>query len=64
MKERIDSDGIYYLHQFSIADDTGAIDKGKTVYPIRYMSRNANLRKEDIDAMFEYLQKLSKEIDC
>lgn len=64
MKERIDSDGIYYLHQFSIADDTGAIDKGKTVYPIRYMSGNANLRKEDIDAMFEYLQKLSKEIDC
>ena len=38
IKQKMDDDGIYFLHQFSINDDNGKISRDKVLYPLRYMS--------------------------
>lgn len=62
IKEQIDKDGIYFLHQFSINDDNGKIEKNAIVYPLRYMSGNDNVTKKDIDNMLDYIGSIVKNI--
>ena len=59
IKEKIDSEGKFYLHQFSIFDDNGVINKGGVLYPLRYMSGNDNINKEDIDEMLDYIREVA-----
>ena len=63
IKAKIDSDAMYYLHQFPIADDKGIIEKGKTVFPLRYVSGNDNISKTDIQNMLNYINKIGDEIN-
>lgn len=56
-------EGKYYLHKFSLLDDTGKIQKNATLIPLRYMSGNDNITKKDIDEMLNYIVKVAEEID-
>ena len=58
IKEKMDSDGIYFLHQFSINDDNKKISKDAILYPLRYMSGNDNITKQDIDDLLIYLDEI------
>lgn len=62
IKNRIDSDGIYFLHQFPINDDNARIEKDATVYPLRYMSGNDNITEEIIKKMLDYVLQIAKEL--
>ena len=55
-------EGEYYIHQFPIKDDKGVIAKNQTVYPLRYMSGNPNVKKRDIDKLIEHIRLISKNI--
>lgn len=62
IKEVIDNEKIYYLHQFSITDNLGVLKKDIVVYPLRYMSGNDNIQKDDIKKMLSYVRKKAEEI--
>lgn len=63
IKQKMDEDGIYFLHQFSINDDNMKIaSKDTKVYPLRYMSGNDNITKDDIDRLLVYLDKIITDI--
>jgi len=54
--------GEYHLHQFSIPD-SGLFEKGKLVYPLRFMCGNPNTSTQDINYMIEYIRKIGKEVE-
>lgn len=58
---RILNEGKYYLHKFTIPDNKGIIDKNAILIPLRYMSGNDNLEKDDIDNMLKYIYDIGKE---
>ena len=62
IKEVIDNEKIYYLHQFSIPDNLGVLKKDAIVYPLRYMSGNDNLKEKDITKMLSYVRKKAEMI--
>ena len=63
IKKKMDADGKYFLHQFSINDDNKKItNKDTKVYPLRYMSGNDNITKDDIDNLLIYLDKIIADI--
>lgn len=63
IKQKMDVDGKYFLHQFSINDDSKKItNKDIKVYPLRYMSGNDNITKDDIDSLLSYLDKIITDI--
>lgn len=63
IKKKMDADGMYFLHQFSINDDNMKIAKKDTIlYPLRYMSGNDNITKDDIDNLITYLDKIITDI--
>ena len=62
IKETIDDEKIYYLHQFSIPDNLGVLQKNTVVYPLRYMSGNDNIQQSDIKKMLSYVRKKAEEI--
>lgn len=59
---RILEEGKYYIHKFSINDDKGIIKKDVVLIPLRYMSGNDNITKEDIDQMLKYILSIAEEI--
>lgn len=63
IKQNIDIDGIYFLHQFSIKDDNNKIYENETLYPLRYMSGNDNITKEDINNMIMYIDNIIKDLN-
>lgn len=63
IKEKMDEDGIYFLHQFSINDDNNKISKDAIIYPLRYMSGNDNITKQDIADLLLYLDKIIANIE-
>ena len=62
IKEVIDKEKIYYLHQFSIPDNLGVLKKDTIIYPLRYMSGNDNIQQSDIIKMLSYVRKKAEEI--
>lgn len=62
IKSKMDEEGLYFLHQFPIIDDTGKVKKNEIVFPLRYMSGNDNLTKEDIDKMIQYVNDIAKSL--
>ena len=62
IKKRMDEEGIYFLHQFSINDDNGKISKDAILYPLRYMSGNDNISEETIDKMLRYIDEIIKKL--
>lgn len=54
----IESEGKYYLHQFPIVDGKKVITDDEIVYPLRYMSGNANLNETKIEEMVEYIENI------
>lgn len=63
IKHKMDTDGIYFLHQFSIVDDNKKISEDAVLYPLRYMSGNDNITTEHIDNMIEYIDSIIKNIN-
>lgn len=63
IKQKIDIDGIYFLHQFSINDDNNKISENEILYPLRYMSGNDNIKKEDINNMIMYIDNIVKDLN-
>lgn len=59
---RMSEEGEYHLHQFSLADNNGIIQKDAIIYPLRYMSGNPNTREKDLDDMLNYIQNLGEKI--
>jgi len=55
-------EGIFHLHQFSIPD-SGILQKGETLYPLRYMNGNPNTTSENLDKMIEYVRQIGQEIE-
>lgn len=55
-------EGKYYLHKFEIPDDNGVISKGSLLIPLRYMSGNDNISKNDIDKMLEHIKEIAEVI--
>lgn len=60
IKNVIDEEKIYYIHQFSIPDNLGKLKKDSIIYPLRYMSGNDNIQKKDIEDMLSYIRKIAK----
>ena len=60
--ERLLKEGKYYLHKFSIPDNKGVFKKDVNLIPLRYMSGNDNITKQDIDDMLDHIRVLAKEI--
>lgn len=60
--KKILKDGKYYIHQFPIKDDKGVVAKNQTVYPLRYMSGNPNMKEKDLDGLIKYIREVSKNI--
>ena len=55
---KILQDGRYYLHKFTIPDNKGIIKKNANLIPLRYMSGNDNITKNDIKKMIEYIRNI------
>lgn len=62
IKEVIDREKLYYLHQFSIPDNLGKIEKDSIIYPLRYMSGNDNIEREEINKMICYVRNIAENI--
>lgn len=62
IKELIDNEKLYYLHQFSIPDNLGKLQKDTVIYPLRYMSGNDNIGENEIDKMLQYIRNLAKKV--
>lgn len=60
--KRIISEGVYHLHQFSIPDSSGTILKDATIYPLRYMSGNPLIVKNDLNDMLNYVKFIALKI--
>ena len=58
IKRKMDQDGKYFLHQFSINDDNAKISKDSTLYPLRYMSGNDNITEKEQDELIEYINEI------
>lgn len=54
--------GDYYLHKFTIPDNKGVVSKDSVLIPLRYMSGNDNLTKEDLKEMLSYIINVAKEV--
>ncbi len=63
IKEKMDIDGIYFLHQFSINDDNKKISENAVLYPLRYMSGNDNITKDNINSMIMYIDNIIKNLN-
>ncbi len=63
IKQKMDIDGIYFLHQFSINDNNNKISENEILYPLRYMSGNDNIKKEDIKNMIMYIDNIVKDLN-
>ena len=62
IKQQMDKEGIYFLHQFSINDDNQKIAKDAELYPLRYMSGNDNISKQTIDNFITYIDEMIVQI--
>jgi len=64
IKKKMDEDGIYFLHQFSIFDDNCMVSNSKDtlLYPLRFMSGNDNISENTLDEVIEYIDNLVKNI--
>lgn len=58
---RIQSEGRFQLHQFSIPDD-GTFERGATVYPLRFMCGNPLVTESILDTLIEYIVRVGEEI--
>lgn len=59
--DAIITEGKYHLHQFSVPD-SGVIQKGAIIYPLRFMSGNPNTTKAHLKAMLTYVRDIAKRI--
>lgn len=57
--DRIITDGVFHIHQFSIPD-SGVVEKDAILYPLRYMNGNPNTTASDLKALLEYIRKIAK----
>lgn len=55
-------EGKYYLHKFSLNDDSGIILKNAMLTPLRYMSGNDNISHRQIDDMLEHVIAVGKKM--
>lgn len=62
IKQVIDREKIYFLHQFSIPDNLGRIKRDSIIYPLRYMSGNDNIEKDEIIKMLSYVRNKAENI--
>lgn len=63
IKEKMDEEGKYFLHQFPINDDNGIIEKDAVIYPLRYMSGNDNISEKDQEDLIEYIKSIIKVVE-
>ncbi len=64
IKDKMDTDGTYFLHQFSINDDNMKLGNKETIlYPLRYMSGNDNITEKDIDDLLIYIDEIVRELE-
>jgi L-2,4-diaminobutyrate decarboxylase len=54
------AEGTWHLHQFSIADDTGRIHRGATLYPLRFMAGNPRIEYAHMVGVLEYVLALGQ----
>ncbi|ANC23023.1 pyridoxal-dependent decarboxylase (plasmid) [Bacillus cereus] len=60
----IQADGNYYVHQFPINDNKKIISDNKILYPLRFMSGNANLTEKNIEDLIFYIENIGGNLQC
>lgn len=53
--DQIIAEGVWHLHQFSIADDTGRISRSRTLYPLRFMAGNSRIEHAHLTGVLDYV---------
>ncbi|MDQ3152393.1 MAG: pyridoxal-dependent decarboxylase [Actinomycetota bacterium] len=57
---RMLDEGSWHLHQFSIPDDTGAVRRGATLYPLRFMAANPHIEQHHMTGVLDYVLSLGE----
>ena len=53
--DRMLAEGTWHLHQFSVPDDAGAIRRGATLYPLRFMAANPRIELRHMSDVLDYV---------
>jgi L-2,4-diaminobutyrate decarboxylase len=61
--QRMLDDGHWHLHQFSVPDDTGRVQAGVTLYPLRFMANNPKVRESHLVELLDYVAELGAEYE-
>jgi L-2,4-diaminobutyrate decarboxylase len=61
--QRMLADGLWHLHQFSVPDDTGALRRGATMYPLRFMAANPHIEEHHLTGVLDYVMSLGHDYE-
>ncbi len=61
--DRMLTDGIWHLHQFSLPDDNGRVRAGATLHPLRFMANNDLTTEQHMAEVIAYVDRLGRTID-
>jgi len=56
-------EGLWHLHQFSIPDDTGLLQRGATLHPLRFMAGNPRSDDAHLAGVLDYVTSLGHRYD-
>jgi L-2,4-diaminobutyrate decarboxylase len=56
--DRMLAEGTWHLHQFSVPDDEGAIRRGATLHPLRFMAANPRIERRHMTEVIDYVVSL------
>lgn len=59
--DRIIAEGSWHLHQFSLPDDAGALLRGATLYPLRFMAANPRIEHHHMTGVLDYVVSLGRQ---
>lgn len=59
---RLMAEGTWHLHQFTIPDDTGHLQRGALLAPLRFASINPRITTDHMTAVLDYITALGREV--
>jgi L-2,4-diaminobutyrate decarboxylase len=57
---RMLAEGVWHLHQFSVADDAGVLRRGALLYPLRFMAANPGVERRHMVGVLDYVVSLGR----
>jgi L-2,4-diaminobutyrate decarboxylase len=61
--DRIIDQGRWHLHQFTVPDDLGRLQRGAILRPLRFMANNPKVSEDHMHAVLAYLDSLVAELE-